>query len=217
MTSTRARIVDLLRQHGELTVADLTRELMIAAPAVRRHLEILAGEGLVDYRAVKQQTGRPFFAYTLTEKAREPDATGYARLVERILQGAASVPVEGGRQMLLDLVLDTLSRDLADDYRARVLGDTLEERVGALTRALHDEGILEAWEKRDDGIHLTNTSCPHRRAALITGDLCNSERRAISSLLGEDVEQVSRMVDGHSCCEYVVRPRGTSEELTVIS
>lgn len=217
MKGTRSHILDLLRQRGEMTVAALVEELSIVAPAVRRHLEILAGEGLVQYRTVKQQTGRPYFAYHLTEKAREADADGYARLLERILQGAATVPAGDGRDMLLSIVLDGLSHQLTDEYRAHVHGDTLEERVESLVRAMRDDGILEAWEQRGDAIHLTNSACPHRRAALVTSDLCDSERRAIAALLGEDVVQTGRMVDGRGCCEYVVRTRAPGDQLMVIS
>ena len=52
MKGTRGAIVALLRQRGECTVAELAEEVNIAPAALRRHLEILTGEGTVDYRAV---------------------------------------------------------------------------------------------------------------------------------------------------------------------
>lgn len=204
---TRGDILALLREQGEQTVAGLSRALGIAAPALRRHLDILAGEGLVTYRTVKQATGRPYFAYRLTEAAQESPAAGYARLLERLLEDAASLPADDGRRMLLDTLLERLTEHLTDDYRGKVRGRTLEERARSLTEALRAEGLLDRWEQREDGIHLYNTACPHRRAALAAHDLCASEQRAIASLLGQPVEQVGRMVDGAGCCEYVIRPR----------
>lgn len=207
MKGTRAQIVELLRQRGELSVAELSEALDIAAPALRRHLDILAGEGTVEYRAVKQPTGRPYFAYRLTEQAQEAAATGYARLLERLILDAAALPAGDGG-MLLDALLDRLSAHLAEDYRSRVRGTTLQERVRSLTDALRAEGILERWEARPDGsIHMYTSACPHRRAALAAHALCGSERRAIALMLGEDVDQVTRLVDGSTCCEYIVRPR----------
>ena len=85
----------------------------------------------------------------------------------------------------------------------------------ALVEALRAEGILERWERRDDGIHLYNSVCPHRRAAMTAHELCSSERRAIALLLGEDVDQVGRMVAGDACCEYVIRPRDRSDLIMV--
>ena len=146
MKGTRGQIVELLRQRGELSVAALRAALDIAAPALRRHLDILTAEGLVAHRAVKQPTGRPYFAYRLTEQAQEAAATGYARLLERLLQDAAAMPAGDGGRPLLDALLERMSEHLAEDYRSRVRGETLEERVRSLTEALGAEGILEDWE-----------------------------------------------------------------------
>ena len=215
MKGRRGQMVELLRQRGELSVAELSEELDIAAPALRRHLEILASEGTVEYRAVKQATGRPYFAYRLTEQAHEAAATGYPRLLERLIHEAAAMP-DGSGRVLLESLLERMSDHLAEDYRSRVRGKTVAERARSLTEALRGEGILEDWEQREDGIHLFNSTCPHRRAAVAAeGSLCASERRAIALLLGEEVDQVSRMVDRNGCCEYVIRPRQEPELVTI--
>ena len=209
MKGTRGEIVALLRQRGECTVADLAEQVGIAPAALRRHLEILAGEGTVEYRAVKQPTGRPYFAYRLTDRAREAAANGYPRLLERFVTEVAALDpdetaAKNGRD-LLETVFGHMSEHLAADYRGRVHGETLEERVDSLTTALRDEGIVERWEKREDGYHLSTSGCPYRRAALVAHGLCSSEARAIATLLGTEVEQVGRVVDGAPLCEYVVR------------
>ena len=209
MKGTRGEIVALLRQRGESTVAELAEQVGIAPAALRRHLEILIGEGTVEYRAVKQPTGRPYFAYRLTERAREAAANGYPRLLERLVTEVAALGREetaakDGRD-LLETVFGHMSDHLADDYRDRVRGATLEERVDSLTDALRDEGIVERWEKREDGYHLSTSGCPHRRAALIAHGLCSSEARAIASLLGAEVELVGSVVDGAPHCEYLVK------------
>ena len=218
MKGTRGQIMDLLRQQGELSVAELAKAVGIAAPALRRHLDILVGEGAVEFRAVRQAAGRPYHAYRLTEQAQEATASGYARLLERLLVNAAELPGDGADsgRALLDALLDRLAADLAADYRPRVQGATLEERVSSLTRALHDEGILDGWDVREDGIHMYNAACPHRRAARAAHALCGAERRAIALLLHEEVDQVGRMVDGAGCCEYVVRPRDEAANLITI-
>src|SRR3712207_6468656 len=94
MKGTRGAIVALLRQRGECTVAELADEVNVAAAALRRHLEILAGEGTVEYRAVKQATGRPYFAYRLTERAREEAVNAYPRLLERLVAEVAALDRE---------------------------------------------------------------------------------------------------------------------------
>jgi DeoR family transcriptional regulator, suf operon transcriptional repressor len=205
MKGTRELAVDLLRRRGELTVAELSQELEIAAPAVRRHLDILAGEGLVDFRAVKQQTGRPFFVYFLTERAKEESSRGYPRLVERLLREVSELDGgDGSGRRLLETILTRMSEHLAEEHRPRVRGETLEQRAASLVAELSDEGLLDGFEVRDDGVHLINSICPHRRAALSNPALCRSEQHAIALMLDTEVEQVSRIADGGPCCEYVV-------------
>lgn len=205
MKSTRDQVLDLLRQHGELTILVLSERLGIAAPAVRRHLDILAGEGLVDYRAVRQHTGRPYFQFFLTDRAKERATNAYPRLVERLLREVSALD-EGEGRRLLETILERLGDHIAEEHREQVTGDSLEQRVASLITALADEGILDDFELREDGFHLINGSCPHRRAALASSALCRSEQRAIATLLGTPVEQVARIVDGQPRCEYIIKP-----------
>lgn len=207
MSATRDQIVGILRTRGESTVAALAREVGVVHTAMRRHLEILAAEGTVEHRAVRQAAGRPYFVYRLTEQAAEAQSTGYPRLVERLVHELAALhsePSASGRS-LLDTVFDQMSEHMAEQYRTRVCGDTLEERVRSLTDALRAEGIVDRWQPHNDGFSLSTSACPHRRAAMAAHELCTAEARAISLLLGTEVEQVARVIDGAACCEYVVR------------
>lgn len=210
MKGTRDEIISLLRQKPEWTVLELADRLNIAPAAARRHLEVLAVDGMVEHRAVKQSTGRPYFAYRLSEQAREAAATGYPRLLERFVSGVAALGPEAAVEardghQLLDAVFGQMAQDLAADYRERVHGDTVAERVESLTAALRNEGLVDTWEKRPDGFHLATHVCPHRRAAQIASGLCTAEARAIEQLLGARVVQTARLVEGAPFCEYLVR------------
>jgi predicted ArsR family transcriptional regulator len=203
---TRDAIVALLRRHGELTVLDFSEHLAIAPAALRRHLDILAGEGIVEVRAVKQAAGRPHYVYRLTDAACERLSTGYPRLTERLIEEAAALPAhDGDGGPILDALFVGVSDRLAAEHRPQVRGITLEARVDSLTAALREEGILEQWAKQEDGYHLFNGSCPYHRAARASsGRCCDSERRAIALLLDAEVEQVGRIAEGRPVCEYIV-------------
>jgi DeoR family transcriptional regulator, suf operon transcriptional repressor len=206
---TRDEIVALLRERGECTVVALADAIGIAPAAVRRHLEILMGEGMVEYRSVKQTMGRPYFAYRLSGRVREAEANDYPRLLERLVSAVATLdPARTAAKdgpALLATLFDSMTEHMAEDYRPRVQGETIEERVSSLTQVLREEGIVERWERRPDGIHLTTSICPHRRAAVAAHGFCDSEARLIANLLGTDVEQTGRVVDGAPACEYLVR------------
>jgi predicted ArsR family transcriptional regulator len=202
MRSTRDLMRDLLAARGEATVSEIAEELGLNGANIRRHLEILRAEGLVDVRIQRHEVGRPSHAYRLTERAEE--LTGhYPRLVNRMVRRIAALP-DGG-PALLEQVFEGVAEDIAGAYRPRVMGASIEERVAQTSEALKDEGIVDHWRKDADGYHLMNTACPYRKAAELTDAPCHADSKTVELLVGAPVEQVARMVDGHQMCEYVVR------------
>jgi predicted ArsR family transcriptional regulator len=197
---------ELLAAHGEATVADITRELRLNAANIRRHLEVMRAEGLVDVRIQRNDVGRPSYVYRLTERAEEMTAH-YPRLVDRMFRRIASLPADQAStgQRLMSQVFDGVAEDIAGVYRLQVTGATVGERVAETSAALKDEGIVDHWRKDDDGFHLMNTSCPYRKAAESSDAPCHADHRVVEMLVGAPVEQVSRVIDGKPMCEYVVR------------
>ena len=199
MHSTRDRILDLVIERREARVEDLAIELGITSAAVRRHLDKLRADGLIDVKPVKQPTGRPFYVYSATEKATGAMPPAYADLMERMLRSL------GEREDVIAAVMASVAESLASKHRHEVSGLSTEELVAKVTESLRAEGILEDWRSEEDGIHLVNGRCPYHRAAEISKLPCESDRKAIELLLGHDVEQLNRIVDGAPCCEYLVR------------
>lgn len=197
MQGTRERILEFIIEQREVRVEDLATELGITHAAVRRHLDNLRADGLLDVRSVKQATGRPYHIYFATEKATQDVPPAYADLLERMLRGlgddASSV------------VAARIAESLASKHRQAISGLSTEEVVAQVTASLRNEGILEEWREEADGIHLVNGRCPYHMAATISRLPCDSDRKAIELLLGHDVEQLNRIVDGAPCCEYLVR------------
>jgi DeoR family transcriptional regulator, suf operon transcriptional repressor len=194
-------------EQREARVEDLASELGITNAAVRRHLENLRADGLVDVRAVKQATGRPYHAYFATEKATQSVPPAYADLLERMLRSI------GEREDVIGPVAVSLGESLASRHRHEVVGLADEELAEQVTVSLRSEGILEAWRTEADGIHLVNGRCPYHKAAEISKLPCESDRKAIELLLGHEVELLNRIVDGAQCCEYLVRADASQPQI----
>lgn len=203
LKSTRDQIRDLLAARAEATVGEVAAVLNLNQANIRRHLEVMRAEGLVDIRIQRHDVGRPAYAYRLTERAEELGAH-YPRLVDRLFRRLASLPAD--QTQIIEQVFDGVADDIAGAYRPRVRGATVADRVAETSDALRDEGIVDHWRKDDDGYHLMNTACPYMKAAQMSTVPCHADQRVVELLVGAPVEQVSRMVDGHSSmCEYVVR------------
>ncbi|MEX2226824.1 MAG: ArsR family transcriptional regulator [Dehalococcoidia bacterium] len=208
MKSTRDLMRDLLNARGEATVGQIAGELGLNQANIRRHLEVLRAEGLVDVRIQRHEVGRPAYVYRLTERAEELSGH-YPRLVSRMVRQLAA---RDAGSALLDEVFEGVAQDIAGAYRPSVTGATVRERVAQTSEALKDEGIVDHWRKDADGFHLMNTACPYRKAAEASQAPCHADHRTVELLVGAPVEQVSRMVDGHAMCEYVVRDQARAQE-----
>ena len=192
---------DVLAVRGEATVADISGDLGLNQANIRRHLEVLRAEGLVDVTIRRHEIGRPSYLYKLTELAEEM-SSHYPRLVNRMVKRLASQP--DSAPLLIEL-FNGVAEDVAGAHRQQVTGATLGQRVAETSVALKEEGIVDHWRKDDDGFHLMNTTCPYRKAAEASDAPCNADHKVVESLVGVPVEQVSRIVDGHHMCEYVIR------------
>lgn len=200
MQGTRGRVLQLVIAGRGVRVEALANQLGITPAAVRRHLDNLRADGLVSARAVKQATGRPYYVYYPTDKATGDLPAPYADLLERMLRSLAQQGVD-------EDVVRSIAESLASRHRAEVSDAEAappEVRVRLVTESLRAEGILDSWRADEDGFHLVNVVCPYLRAAEISPLPCESDRRAIEMLLGADVEQLERIVDGAPCCEYLV-------------
>ena len=200
MQGTRERILEYIVRHREVRVEELAEALQITPAGVRRHLDHLRADGLVKAKAVKQATGRPYYAYHATGSAIQPIPHAYADLLERMLHSL------GERDEVIASVMTSVAESLAEKHRDP-LGETEtdpEKLVVRVTESLREEGILESWRAEDDGFHLVNGACPYLKAAEISKLPCESDRKAIELLLGLDVEQLNRIVDGSPVCEYLV-------------
>jgi len=107
---------------------------------------------------------------------------------------------------VISTVMASVAESLASRHRSDIPDSAaIEEVIAQVTASLKTEGILEAWRSEADGFHLVNSSCPYHKAAEISTLPCESDRKAIELLLGLDVEQLNRIVDGAPLCEYLVR------------
>ena len=226
MERARDEVARILHEHGGSTVAELASAIGVSAGSVRRHLDIMVADGLLQTQRERRPRGRPVIRYSLSEAGEEQSpASHYSKLIDRLPPALSSLPAEevSGRSgaEILERVFEQVAEVVADEYRTRVRAETLGERVSQVALALREEGILDNVIEADDEYRLLNVGCPYRSTAEATHAVCHADRRTIELLVGAPVEQVSTVVQGGSCCEYVVRKgqpagvttgQGTSEQ-----
>jgi predicted ArsR family transcriptional regulator len=210
MERTRDEVVRILHDNGPCSVAEVAEAVGVSPGSVRRHLDLMVAEGLVEMHLERQPRGRPLTRYSLSEAGEERSAAPhYARLLDRIYPAltrlpAAAVSGQDGASVLAQ-VFDGIAEDVAREYAPRVHAQDLNVRVVEVADALRDEGILT--DVVDDGqqFRLRNIGCPYRATASEgTHAACAADRRTIELLIGKPVLQMTTIVEGSSACEYIV-------------
>ena len=214
MESTRDQILRHIRGHREVSVAQLTELLALSPQAVRRHLDGLRADDLIDVRQERHGVGRPALLFFATERGEELGGRAYLQLLSRMfrhLEKLDAGQVSGATgQQVVDQVFSGIAEEVAADHKAEVRGVTLDQRVEEVSRALQREGIVDGWSKDGDAFHLVNGECPYLRLAEMSEAACNADRHSIELLVGADVEQTKRIVEGALICEYIVRAQPVS-------
>lgn len=194
----------MLRTKGPLTVNDMSRQLGITEMAVRRHLNTLERDGLLETRLVRQAMGRPSHTYSLTVAADDLFPKKYQHLTLDLLEELVAMSGEAQVEQLFERRKDRL----IGKYIGHVEGRTLPERVRALADIQHANGYMVDWEEAQDGVfQLREHNCPIAQVANQYQHACACELAMFRALLDADVERTECLAKGGSRCAYTIQSK----------
>jgi predicted ArsR family transcriptional regulator len=203
MQQTRKWILDYLKEHGQATVDELAGVLELTSVTVRHHLDILRGEGLVSEPLVRHRTtpGRPQFTYALTDKASQHFPKNYRDLAAKLLEEVkAYAPPQG-----VNVIFEGVANRLSASAPPLVPGEPMTERLDRAVNFLNSQGYVASWEPAESGYLLHTCNCPYEALAEKNQELCRMDLSFVGNLVGNDVQRVSRVIEGASSCAYLVR------------
>lgn len=196
--SARSSILQLLKRRGAMTVGDLAHEVGITAVAVRKHLVLLASEGLVEQQARVGARGRPAIEYRLSNRGEGLFPKAYNHFLVDLLQDVADLE---GEQKLEHLFRQRNER-LVHAYESRLVGKPLREAVEELARAREDEGYMANVEEAVEGLVLAEHNCPIIEVAQRFPQACACEQKLFEQVLGATVRRDSTLAHGGTSCRY---------------
>lgn len=190
-----------LKRSGEMTVADLCKELGITSMAIRRHLSGLQKEGLVDSRLVRQSRGRPTYYYKLSDKAESLFPTGFQNLASDLLD---LVYEQSGHKGVMELLSRRNDR-LAQRLQSRVANKSMKQKVEEVSKIFSEGGYMTEWEALPDGNFIIfQRHCAVHDLANQYRQLCVLEPRLMENLLGVKVTRQQYILKNDPVCGYVV-------------
>jgi predicted ArsR family transcriptional regulator len=199
--STRNRVARSILDHGPSTVADLAGRLGLTQAAVRRHLDALAADEVVEAREQKiygaRTRGRPAKVFALTDCGRDAFDQSYDTLAADALRWIAQR--EGGEEAVIAFARARIAEQ-AGAYRAAVESAAPEERTEALAKALSADGYAATARSAPVGEQLCQHHCPVAHVAEQFPQLCEAETEIFSQLLGTHVQRLATIAHGDGVC-----------------
>jgi predicted ArsR family transcriptional regulator len=204
---TRNRVARSILDHGPSTAADLAERLELTPAAVRRHLDALVAEGIVEPREKRvygsRSRGRPAKVFALTDCGRDAFYQAYDQLAAEALRWIAQ---SAGGGPTGDAAVAAFARARvaaqAERYREAVQSAAPEDRVRVLAEALTEDGYAATARSApaSAGAQLCQHHCPVAHTAEQFPQLCEAEAEVFSRLLGTHVQRLATIAHGDGVC-----------------
>jgi predicted ArsR family transcriptional regulator len=200
---TRDRVARLLLERGSATAVELGAALSLSSAAIRRHLDAMLAEGLVEPRdrptRAPRGRGRPAKAFALTDGGRE-DLNPHT--YDGIATAALRWIAENGGPQAVHAFAAAQVATLEERSRAalREAGDDLMARAEALARVFTAEGYAANATTIASGGQLCQHHCPVAHVAAEFPQLCEAETAVISRLVGSHVQRLATIAHGDGVC-----------------
>jgi predicted ArsR family transcriptional regulator len=213
---TRDRVTNLLLELGGATAAELGVELGLSPAAVRRHLDAMLADGLVEARERQVRgprgRGRPAKIFVLTDAARESLPHTYDGIATAALRWIAE---RGGPEAVTAFAAAQVA---ALEERCRTAlaeaGDDPFSRAESLAAALTSEGYAASASAIASGGQLCQHHCPVAHVAAEFPQLCEAETEVISRLVGTHVQRLATIAHGDGVCTTHIPDPRRAETMT---
>jgi predicted ArsR family transcriptional regulator len=213
-TPTRDRVVRSILENGPSAVTDLAARIGVTPAALRRHLENLIAEGLVEVRtprhAAVRGRGRPARVFALTEAGRDRFDQAYDDLAATALRYLRDTV---GEDAVAAFARERVAQ-LEQRYRALVEAAP-DQKATALARALSADGYAASVDPGRTGDQLCQHHCPVAHVATEFPALCEAETEVFSRLLGSHVQRLATIAHGDGICTtHIPHPPNPKESVS---
>ncbi|MEV6300840.1 HTH domain-containing protein [Actinoplanes sp. NPDC051861] len=199
---TRDRVAQLLLERGTATAAELGAELGLSPAAIRKHLDAMQAEQMVETREVRvsgpRGRGRPAKHFMLTAAAREGFPHHYDGIATAALRWIAEHHGPEAVSAFAASQVAGLQERLAAALRSA--GEEPMARAEALAEALTAEGYAASATTIASGGQLCQHHCPVAHVAAEFPQLCDAETEVISRLIGTHVQRLATIAHGDGVC-----------------
>ncbi|RZT17676.1 ArsR family transcriptional regulator [Kribbella sp. VKM Ac-2569] len=198
--STRDRVARSILTNGPSSAAALAERLELTPAAVRRHLDHLLDEGLVESREERvygpRGRGRPAKVFVLTDSGRHAFHQAYDDLAATAMRFIAEA---GGDDAVAEFARRRVS-EVEERYRGLLAQAPESRKAEVLAQALTADGYAASTAEAGHGAQLCQHHCPVAHVAAQFPQLCEAETEVFSRLLGKHVQRLATIAHGDGVC-----------------
>lgn len=206
LTSTKQNILQFLLKQGQAAARQLAQELDLSTQAIRRHLNELEADGLIEYQSVQQGMGRPQHLYQLSHAGRDRlSPQKYSEFAVSFLDTLA----ETAGQEQVSKVLEKQWQRKAAEYLACLGSGSLKQRINKLVQLRQQEGYMAELHQpaaaSQQQFILVEHNCAISEVAESYPSICGHELEMFAAVLPDcHVERTQWINDGEHRCGYSI-------------
>lgn len=195
---TRDAIARSILENGPSTASTLSQRLALTPAGIRRHLDLLVADGILEARDPRvgstRGRGRPSKVFLMTDEGRSQFEHTYDDLAVAALKFMAA---QSG-----DHLVTAFAESRAEDIERKATPYLAKrtKKIDALASFLTEQGYAASVEKRGTGEEICQHHCPIAHVAAQYPQLCEAETQAFSRLLGTHVQRLATIAHGDGVC-----------------
>ena len=195
---TRDAIARSILENGPSTASTLSQRLSLTPAGIRRHLDLLVADGILEARDPRvgstRGRGRPSKVFLMTDEGRSQFEHSYDDLAVAALKFMAT---HSG-----DHLVTAFAESRAEDIERKATPYLAKraKKIDALATFLTEQGYAASVEKRGTGEEICQHHCPIAHVAAQYPQLCEAETQAFSRLLGTHVQRLATIAHGDGVC-----------------
>lgn len=196
----------LLENRIGLSIDEIAQAMDISRTAVQQHFFSIENEEYIKKSTLTKTAGRPVTIYAITDKGINYFPKQYAWFSGLVL---SDLQEEIGPKRFKSY-MQKLGIKLAEKLRARFEGKSLDLRMDELASIMTELGYQVETKNTNesDDINIQAHNCVYHDLALKHNELCDFDVALISSLLNQEVKQVSCMAKGDCACNFRIKKTG---------
>ncbi|MEY4972884.1 MAG: hypothetical protein RL399_841 [Actinomycetota bacterium] len=200
--STRNAVARSVLENGPSTAVAIGERLGLTPAGVRRHLDLLIEDGILEARephsALVRGRGRPSKVFVMTDQGREKFEHSYDDLAVAALK---FITAQSGPHLV-----SIFAKFRADEMgrRAESVISKKRDRSTALAEFLTQEGYAATVQSRGLGEEICQHHCPIAHVAAEFPQLCEAETELFSKVLGTHVQRLATIAHGDGVCTTFV-------------